>query len=189
MKKYLGMCLVAILVPGLVSATVLKIDFEELPYTGTTEIVSGDLDSKTFTFSSSNSYALIVDTSGGLESNPTHILWMHPSSSLIMENTAGDLFTLYSFDIMGVYSSGEVLITGYRADGETVTTTLNVESNNNMTYHTGSEWTRLSRVEFGNLESWGIAVDNLVVAPIPATVWLFGSALVGLGWMRRRQAA
>lgn len=27
------------------------------------------------------------------------------------------------------------------------------------------------------------------VVPIPAAVWLFGSALVGLGWMRRKQAA
>jgi hypothetical protein len=27
------------------------------------------------------------------------------------------------------------------------------------------------------------------VVPIPAAVWLFGSALAGLGWMRRRQTA
>jgi hypothetical protein len=43
----------------------------------------------------------------------------------------------------------------------------------------------------------GIAIDfsefnsaswSLQVVPIPAAVWLFGSALAGLGWMRRKQA-
>lgn len=32
-------------------------------------------------------------------------------------------------------------------------------------------------------------IDNAVITPIPAAVWLFGSALAGLGWMRRRQTA
>ena len=33
------------------------------------------------------------------------------------------------------------------------------------------------------------AVDNITLqaVPIPAAVWLFGSALAGLGWLRRRQ--
>ena len=35
-----------------------------------------------------------------------------------------------------------------------------------------------------------VIVSGLVTAvPIPAAVWLFGSALVGLGWFRRSQAA
>ena len=29
---------------------------------------------------------------------------------------------------------------------------------------------------------------QLEVVPIPAAVWLFGSALFGLGWMRRKQS-
>ncbi|MDH3978056.1 MAG: VPLPA-CTERM sorting domain-containing protein [Gammaproteobacteria bacterium] len=42
-------------------------------------------------------------------------------------------------------------------------------------------------------ESWGI--DNLLITqtvsavPVPAAIWLFGSALLGLGRMRRKQAA
>jgi hypothetical protein len=37
-------------------------------------------------------------------------------------------------------------------------------------------------------DSWGI--DNLQysVVPIPAAAWLFGSALAGLGWLRRKQS-
>ena len=34
-----------------------------------------------------------------------------------------------------------------------------------------------------------ISSGNLTAVPIPAAVWLFGSALAGLGWMRRRQTA
>lgn len=32
------------------------------------------------------------------------------------------------------------------------------------------------------------AIDNLTYVPIPAAAWLFGSALLGLGWLRRRQS-
>jgi hypothetical protein len=34
-----------------------------------------------------------------------------------------------------------------------------------------------------------ISIDNIAytVVPIPAAVWLFGSALAGLGWLRRKQ--
>lgn len=32
-------------------------------------------------------------------------------------------------------------------------------------------------------------VHGVSVIPVPAAVWLFGSALAGLGWMRRKQSA
>ncbi len=32
------------------------------------------------------------------------------------------------------------------------------------------------------------AAGNLTVVPVPAAVWLFGSALAGLGWFRRKSA-
>ena len=36
-----------------------------------------------------------------------------------------------------------------------------------------------------------LMIDNIVInaVPIPAAAWLFGSALAGLGWLRRKQAA
>jgi hypothetical protein len=34
-----------------------------------------------------------------------------------------------------------------------------------------------------------ITANHAHVVPIPAAVWLFGSALAGLGWMRRKQIA
>jgi len=42
----------------------------------------------------------------------------------------------------------------------------------------------LSDSAFGSVGSW--TVTPLAV-PVPAAVWLFGSALAGLGWMRRTQ--
>ena len=38
------------------------------------------------------------------------------------------------------------------------------------------------------LDDLGILLDNVSVSavPVPAAVWLFGSALAGLGWMRRK---
>jgi hypothetical protein len=37
------------------------------------------------------------------------------------------------------------------------------------------------------MPAWAVMDGNVV--PIPAAVWLFGSALAGLGWIRRRQTA
>jgi hypothetical protein len=34
-----------------------------------------------------------------------------------------------------------------------------------------------------------LAFATFTVVPIPASVWLFGSAIAGLGWLRRRQTA
>ncbi len=41
--------------------------------------------------------------------------------------------------------------------------------------------------QFGSGESVAFTIPNAV--PVPAAAWLFGSALAGLGWMRRRQVA
>jgi hypothetical protein len=59
------------------------------------------------------------------------------------------------------------------------------------------DWLNLEQVTFLATASSEIGifsptfeVDNIVVGaavPIPAAVWLFGSALAGLGWLRRKQ--
>lgn len=40
-----------------------------------------------------------------------------------------------------------------------------------------------------NTLQWAAGAGSLTVVPVPAAVWLFGSALAGLGWCRRRQSA
>ncbi len=46
----------------------------------------------------------------------------------------------------------------------------------------------LSSADAGWLEVNNQSISASIV-PIPAAVWLFGSALAGLGWMRRKQTA
>jgi hypothetical protein len=58
-----------------------------------------------------------------------------------------------------------------------------------------SNWTGIYRltyeIQIAYTEGVYGHIDNIKVnvVPIPAAVWLFGSALAGLGWMRRRQTA
>jgi hypothetical protein len=57
-------------------------------------------------------------------------------------------------------------------------------------------WTGIERLVVTRPINTQIALDDFTYAnvninevPIPAAVWLFGSALGGLGWMRRRKTA
>ena len=60
-----------------------------------------------------------------------------------------------------------------------------------------SDWSNLTRIEVfaatgRDLNTDGFAqFDNITVSivPIPGAVWLFGSALAGLGWLRRKATA
>jgi hypothetical protein len=47
----------------------------------------------------------------------------------------------------------------------------------------------VSQISYGTV--YNPSIDNFVatVVPIPAAAWLFGSAVAGLGWFRRRQTA
>jgi hypothetical protein len=50
------------------------------------------------------------------------------------------------------------------------------------------EWTSLLSVSIEAHNGAG-SIDNIVISqvPVPAALWLFGSALAGLGWLRRKQ--
>jgi hypothetical protein len=52
--------------------------------------------------------------------------------------------------------------------------------------------TIFTTIEFRGLRNDGYALDNVlygtgIAVPVPAAAWLFGSALAGLGWLRRKQ--
>ncbi|MGI9309171.1 MAG: VPLPA-CTERM sorting domain-containing protein [Gammaproteobacteria bacterium] len=50
-------------------------------------------------------------------------------------------------------------------------------------------------IDFFDGRDWGTGTNysagqgSFSAVPIPAAAWLFGSALAGLGWLRRKQAA
>ena len=62
--------------------------------------------------------------------------------------------------------------------------------------HDSFDWTNVMRVvtadpliqESVDIQEFLIGPDTTSVVPVPAAIWLLGSALGGLGWLRRRQA-
>jgi len=107
-----------------------------------------------------------------------------------VERTDGTAFSLQSADFYADYDiDGYAYIQGIKAGGGNVTLA-------DAALGTG-DWLNITRVDFGvsgDGFSYGYAtgdVDNLVVGaavPVPAAVWLFGSALGLLGWVRRHKA-
>ncbi len=82
-------------------------------------------------------------------------------------------------------------ITGFLDGGGTVSLSVqNVVAFQTINFD--ASWTGLTsfRIEIDNTANpSGIlgasAIDNIVVTPIPAALWLFGSGVVLLGWVRR----
>lgn len=93
----------------------------------------------------------------------------------------GDIDVSCADEITGSCSGGAQ---GFLADGSLA-----------MDPEGSGDWLNLESVRFvvgasgvpGGFQGYGMSVDNVVVnvVPIPAAVWLFGSALLGLGWLRR----
>lgn len=106
-----------------------------------------------------------------------------------IRSVADETFSLVSWDLLHTASGPlDVAVTGNLSGGGTIATTFTA-TETPATYFFSADWQALVSVEFssGGL----VALDNvsISVVPIPAAVWLFGSGLAGLGWMRRRQRA
>jgi hypothetical protein len=128
--------------------------------------------------------------------------------SIWQENDA--LFSMQSLDVAVGYigspdgnpflsSLGSVYLSGYDS-GDSLVASLAlspIDGQNIQTAVFDASWTNLAYVTVSSqsysdccaLGESTVAIDNLTatVVPIPAAVWLFGSALAGLGWMRQRQ--
>jgi hypothetical protein len=116
-----------------------------------------------------------------------------PSQQLTIANTAGGgTIDLQAIDAIafGGAPNGQIEFNGYYAAGGSVSRTIDVGSANWETFLFDSSWAGLSYITADGLGA-APGIDNvqLNAVPIPAAVWLFGSALAGLGWLRRRQTA
>ncbi len=109
-------------------------------------------------------------------------------TTITMRQADGGAFAIHSLDLfMDTDNQGTMEIRGILAGGGT-TFLLGVPVG------TG-DWLNLESVTFraeGNNTGLGfsaVEVDNIVISavPVPAAVWLFGSALAGLGWIKRKQ--
>lgn len=119
-----------------------------------------------------------------------------PGQVISLERGDSSVFNLNALDASWGIIFGpdeELMVTGYFADGASISSNLTVADDWN-TFNFDSAWSDLVRVELNGTCTntgglcMGFAIDNLVITtvPIPAAVWLFASALAGLGWARRR---
>jgi hypothetical protein len=112
---------------------------------------------------------------------------------------AGDVFSLSSFEV-GVWGPAlgqeyDLFITGSLSGGGSVVKNVSgITSLQTISFDTNL-WSDLDSVYIvtTNINNDSISSSvydnfNVNVVPIPAAVWLFGSALAGLGWMRRRKS-
>jgi hypothetical protein len=116
------------------------------------------------------------------------------SNLFFLEHELGQTFVLNSIYVdttPGIpYSTGLEFL-GTRADGSTIYATFDSDVLDGQTVAFSAEWSDLVSVQAWNVAGGDVVIDDITmsVVPVPAAVWLFGSALAGLGWFRRNQTA
>jgi|GEM_PF-1705541 len=114
-------------------------------------------------------------------------------STISITNDAATPFYLLALDASSmVNASGQLTLTGTVSGGGTVQQVLNLNSALTTYNITGMNDLSALDISFdGSVSFAPFDLDNVQMSlvPVPAAVWLFGSALVGLaGWSRRRNA-
>ncbi len=181
----------------------VTIDFEELPIDG--DLMSGPytIETKGFNFSGTTWKGITewplgaIDDSKALHwcavNNPG---FCEPSSynTITMTQDGSVAFDLLSLELARSDWDVSVQLTGFYVGGGSISTTVFVDSVTLTTLSLDSSWSNLESLSIdplGDVYNAAVAVDNIAVVtavPIPAAAWLFGSALAGLGWMRRKQS-
>jgi hypothetical protein len=122
-------------------------------------------------------------------------------SDLTLSSVNSYGFDLLSLDLgtLGLGVSDFLFTGNYSAGGSvqklvSLTNTVTQDSGTLTPVLFDENWSALSSVDISFALGSGFeagVLDNIAVntVPIPAAAWLFGSALAGLGWMRRRKAA
>lgn len=172
----------------------------------TGSIVSGEL---TFTpvsgkFYTSASHLGATNGTNGLLAGEGHYQYSPNTAfdfggGFSFKQTDNSVFNLNSLDSglsWSQFSTGSVVFTGHQSDGGILTKLLSFnKAYTNFVFC----WTNLLSVEVSGNSNFGyVAYDNINVTsmagganavPVPAAVWLFGSALAGLVGLGRRKPA
>jgi hypothetical protein len=174
------------------NASTITIDFSDpnLPADGLEEGFEGGFNTQGFSFSV---YPTPVPpTSPYFTGGEAEHLVFCQGCDVAMEGINGETFSLVSFDAQGFpVDDLNIEVTGFLAGGGTLVEIVALTDSQQL-YELN--WDGLIRVEFDPNASAVFGplptmLDNIIVAnvvPIPAAVWLFGSAIGLLGWMRRK---
>lgn len=172
-------------------ASPVTIDFDEVtPSSGDFYL---EVESKGYQFLARTDFLQFPDTgvsSAGIyatgENAVTGFCDNNCEAEIVMERSDGGAFAVYALDSAS-YALGYGAFFGTLAGGGTVELAF-------ADIGTGN-WLNLTRLSYLDDFAYSydkyVHMDNIVVSavPIPAAVWLFGSALAGLGWLRRKQTA
>ena len=162
----------------------VTIDFEEVaPISGMVPIT---VESKGYEFYAATSFGNPPDI--GVSSNGIYAYGENNfgycetcSATIVMERLDSGVFSVNSLNSIGAGS-----FSGTLNGGGTVNLSLG-------SIGTG-DWLNLTQLVVYDVNTFNdnyVQIDDINVSavPVPAAVWLFGSALAGLGWMRRKQTA
>jgi hypothetical protein len=115
------------------------------------------------------------------------------TSIVTLTEASGNTFDLLSLDSSNLNLgelAGTLVVIGHLEGGGTINADLVLQSDSWQRFSFDASWQGLESVSIhaANIVGWDPAIDNIAVnvVPIPAAVWLFGSALASLGFVRRR---
>jgi hypothetical protein len=147
-----------------------------------------------FVLNKSGSGFLLWDSTvgSGNESSDVQII-AQDGSAVSFSQVSGSAFDLVSFDMLFIAGNtdADMLLRGERGDGSVIELQILGSDSDGEVWETvplSGQLTNLTSITFTNF-SRPVQLDNIVLqaVPVPAAVWLFGSALAGLGWIRRKQ--
>jgi hypothetical protein len=178
---------ILLLASATTNAATVTIDFDDLPNGGTPD--GGgyiDVTTQDYYFNSQGG----VGESGAPGNKVIAGLstgGLYEAPEIYFARGDGQAFSLLAADIDGVVS-------GYVASSDNGS--FNDSTGPGLNELGTGAWLNVNSVYLIGLAGTGsftiLALDNVVVGaavPVPAAVWLFGSALAGLGWVRRRKTA
>jgi hypothetical protein len=144
------------------------------------------IDSQGYRFTANGAGMLGIGSNWGVLGTPALAM---AGDSDTMDLSGDGTFSLLSFNMSTFSGSETVVVTGYLQSGGQLSTTLNITGSYAPDYGFSAAWQGLESVQFDSVGGSLLYIDNIVtnVVPVPAAIWLFGSALAGLGWLRRRQ--
>lgn len=187
MKVFGVLVALCLLLPPATQAETVTVDFEDPPFS---DFASSVLDYDGYRFSSDNTFANLPLGSANTG------LFFCPGCFATMERLDGNPFDLLSLELTQFTSAPaerQTELIGTYAAGGTVTAVLDISPEVWSLYTFDDAWLGLSSLQFnsaiGNPSFTSVGVDNITVSavPVPAAVWLLGSALAGLGALARQR--